>query len=143
MTRSVVCERVRAQVSLRLDGELSELERRMLESHLSRCAECSAYARDVETFTRLLGEAPLERPRFPVVVRRPRRASVGLMQVGGVAAAVAVVVLGFTAQFTGPRTSQRPSFEAPARYETRGELEREQQILAGGNTYDSGSGIPI
>ena len=37
---SVLCERSREWISLRLDGELSELAEKMLESHLARCAAC-------------------------------------------------------------------------------------------------------
>ena len=36
-----VCARVREQVSLELDGELSQLEQRMLAAHLERCAACA------------------------------------------------------------------------------------------------------
>ena len=39
-----VCSRVREQVSLELDGELSQLEQRMLGAHLERCGGCAAYA---------------------------------------------------------------------------------------------------
>ena len=34
------CDRARAWVSLRLDDEISELEERLLEAHLGRCAAC-------------------------------------------------------------------------------------------------------
>ena len=42
-----VCARVREQVSLELDGELSQLEQRMLGAHLERCGACATYAADV------------------------------------------------------------------------------------------------
>ena len=136
---SVVCERVRAQVSLELDGELSQLERRMMESHLARCPECHAYERDAAALTRLLREAPLERPLYPPVVRRPRRVSVARMQVG-VAAALAVAVLGVTLQMTGPepqRSSVLLSLDEPLKFETTTQLAREvKQIIAYQRAYD-------
>jgi len=137
--RPLVCERVRAQVSLQLDGELSELERRMVASHLARCPECHAYERDTAVLTRLLREAPLESSRYPVVVRRPQRVSVAHLQVG-VAAAVAVVVLGVAVQTAGLErqgSSSRSSLAAPVRYETYDELAREVQlILDNGRSFD-------
>ena len=137
--RPLVCERVRAQVSLQLDGELSELERRMVALHLARCPGCHAYERDTAMLTRLLREAPLESLRYPVVVRRPRRASVERMQVG-FAAALAVAVLGVAVQTAGPgrqSSSSQSSLRAPVRYETYDELAREVQlILDNGRSFD-------
>ena len=135
----MICERVRAQVSLQLDGELSELERRMVESHLARCPECCSYERGAAMLTRLLREAPLQPLTYPVVVRRPRRVSVARMQVG-VAAAVAVAVLGVAVQTAGLErqgSSSRSSLAAPVRYETYDELAREVQlILDNGRSFD-------
>ena len=91
-----VCRSVRAQVSLRLDSELSQLETRMLEVHLGRCASCSEYAADVERFTADLRSAPLEplvRPAF--VERGRRRLAHARLQGGAVAAAFAIVGTSF------------------------------------------------
>ncbi len=63
--RSLVCDRVRAQVSLGLDGELSQLETRMIAAHLSRCADCAAFEEDVRTFTSELRAAPMEQLEQP------------------------------------------------------------------------------
>src|SRR5207244_3574511 len=79
---AIVCERIRAQVSLELDGELSELERRMLSAHLDRCDDCSDYARDLSRITDDLRSAPLEQLTHPLVVQRLRRLSFPRMQVG-------------------------------------------------------------
>jgi anti-sigma factor RsiW len=137
--RPVVCERVRAQVSLVLDGELSELERRMMESHLARCGECSAFEQEAAAITRLLHEAPLEPIPYPFVVRRPRRAAFPAVQIGA-AAAFAVAVLGAAVQLTGigaPTPSALPSLQIPAHYETRDQLTREvHQIALDGRAYD-------
>ena len=109
---SVICERVRAQVSHQLDDELSQLERRMLAAHLERCSDCRSYADEVFAFTRTLREAPLESLERPLVLRRPRRASIGRLQVG-VAAGLAVAILGAASQFAASET-QSPSL---ARFE--------------------------
>ena len=42
-----LCARARFWASLRVDGELSELEGALLDAHLGRCADCSAYAAGV------------------------------------------------------------------------------------------------
>ena len=140
LTRSIVCDRVRAQISLGLDGELSELESRMLEAHVARCEECAAYEADVVSLTGLLREAPLEPLERPIVLRRPsRRVSIARMQVG-VAAALAVAVLGVVAQL-GPGQTEH-TFASPTKYATNEQLAREvKQIIANGKT--SGSTLPI
>jgi anti-sigma factor RsiW len=131
--RTVVCNRVREQISLRLDGELSQLESRMLAAHLRRCASCRAYEEDVTRFTDDLRSAPLERMSTPVVIRRPRRISALRLQ-AGVAAALAVAVLGAVSQVSAPESE--PSFVAPEHFPTSTQLEREvDQIIADGNTF--------
>jgi predicted anti-sigma-YlaC factor YlaD len=84
-----------------LDGELSQLEQRMVDSHLARCAGCRDFERDVREFTTQIREAPLESPRVPVLVRRARRATLGAANVS-VAAMLAVAVLGLVAQLGAP-----------------------------------------
>jgi anti-sigma factor RsiW len=144
VTRSIVCDRVRAQISLGLDGELSELESRMLESHVARCEECAAYEADVVSLTAWLREAPLEPLERPIVLRRPgRRVSVAGVQVG-VAAALAVAVLGVVAQL-GPGQTE-PAIASPTKYATYEQLSREvKQIIANGRTFQksSGSTLPL
>ncbi|MGH3137429.1 MAG: zf-HC2 domain-containing protein [Gaiellaceae bacterium] len=153
MVRPVVCERVRAQVSLQLDGELSELERRLMESHLTRCPSCGAFEQDVVSLTQSLRDAPLERSRNPVVVHAPRRVSFARIQ-GGVAAAVAVVAFGVAVQFAGSEPEQQlpatgSSLGASFHVETDDELAREvRQIIADGRAYDRrtknvGTAVPI
>ena len=101
----LVCERVRGQVSLMLDGELSQLEQRMVAAHLDRCADCCEFERSVSEFTGQLRSAPLESMRVPVVLRTARRATFSGAQVG-VAAMLVVAVLGVVSQL-GPTGSQR------------------------------------
>ncbi len=97
---SIVCERVRAQISLALDGELSRLEQAMVASHLDRCAACRAYRADVSAFTEMVREAPLERMGRQVQVRRPRRALSWPLQAGAAAALLAVAAFGLSAELS-------------------------------------------
>ena len=93
---SVLCERSREWISLRLDGELSELAEKMLESHLARCAACQAFESDVDVTSRLVRTAPLEHPEHPIALPHGRRRAF-MRPVGAVAATAAAVALGFTA----------------------------------------------
>ena len=95
-----VCVRVREQVSLELDGELSQLEQRMLKSHLDRCARCAAYASDVRDFTDRMRVAPHAVMQRPVVVRRRPSRTVRLQV--GVAAGFALAALGLGTQLAAP-----------------------------------------
>jgi predicted anti-sigma-YlaC factor YlaD len=129
---SLVCGRVREQVSLQLDNELSELERRMLDAHLARCADCAAYADDVRTFTVELREAPLLALERPVAVTRRGRYVAARLQLG-VAAALALAALGLGTQVASSTDSGDTSL---SRYEgtpnlspSRAVLDREQAIL--------------
>lgn len=126
-----VCTRVREQVSLELDGELSQLEQRMLDMHLERCPRCEAYAADVRDFTEQMRSAPQAFMRRPVVVRR-RSALSPLRLQTGIAAAFALAALGLGMQLA---SSPEPS-SSLARFEgqptlspPRSVLEHEQAIL--------------
>lgn len=92
-----VCDDVRSQISLDLDGELSTFERRILDSHLKRCEACRAFQADVSDISTALRAAPLERPSEQIRIPSLRRFHVGVWQVLAPAAvamiaAVAIVV---------------------------------------------------
>jgi predicted anti-sigma-YlaC factor YlaD len=55
-----LCARARSLASLRLDGEISELEAALLDAHLARCPDCAAYALGSSAATAALRAAPLE-----------------------------------------------------------------------------------
>jgi predicted anti-sigma-YlaC factor YlaD len=93
---SVLCERSREWISLRLDGELSELAEKMLESHLARCAACRTFESDVELTSRLVRTTPLERPEHPIALPHGRRRML-FRPVGAAAATAAAVALGLAA----------------------------------------------
>jgi anti-sigma factor RsiW len=126
-----VCTRVREQVSLELDGELSQLEQRMLAAHLERCPRCAAYAADVRDVTARIRNAPHAVMQRPVVVRRRRSLTTVRLQVG-VAAAFALAALGLGTQLAASTESQSSlsRFEGrPALNPSRGVFEQEQAIL--------------
>jgi hypothetical protein len=132
----VSCERVRGQVSLELDCELSQLERAMLAAHAVRCADCRAYRTEVRAFTRELRTAPLE--AAPAIsVRRYGRTVASRIQ-AGVAAAMALAVVGVGSQAVQSR-HDGASFSTlrVSHFESQQEIEREQQLIQGS---DAGSG---
>jgi anti-sigma factor RsiW len=128
---SVNCSRVRAQVSLQLDDELSQLESRMMSAHLARCHDCRLFAAEVEEFTLALRAAPPVPLGHPIAVRRPRRLSILRMQ-AGVAAVLAVVAVGLASQVT-PSSSNDPNQPewtvSVTRFPTRAETEHELALL--------------
>jgi predicted anti-sigma-YlaC factor YlaD len=85
------CERARMWASLQLDGELSELERALLDAHLVRCEACSVYVREVRAATEGLRAAELERPAHPITLPTRRRL-VRPVHVSAAAALLAVAV---------------------------------------------------
>lgn len=125
-----VCSRVREQVSLELDGELSQLEQRMLGTHLERCPRCAAYAADVRDVTERIRNAPRAVMQRPVVVRRRRPLTTVRLQVG-VAAALALAALGLGTQLASvePQGSLARFEGQPALNPPRSVFEQEQAIL--------------
>ncbi len=63
------CHRARAFASNALDGELSELERRLLERHRGECDACAAFSRDIAGVAELLRAAPQERYTVEILPR--------------------------------------------------------------------------
>jgi predicted anti-sigma-YlaC factor YlaD len=128
-THPVVCERVRVQVSLELDGELSQLERAMLAAHVLRCSDCRAYRSDVHAFTRALRAAALETAPA-VTVRRYRRSTAATRFQAGVAAAMAFAVVGVATQVVqGRPDGSSVSSIRVIHFQTQSELEREQALI--------------
>jgi hypothetical protein len=82
-----LCARARFWASLRVDGELSELEGALLDAHLVRCADCRVFQATAAGSAGLLRGAPLV-PPTPLRVDLPR--SPGRVLFGAAAAAVLV-----------------------------------------------------
>jgi predicted anti-sigma-YlaC factor YlaD len=90
------CERAREWASLRLDGELPEFHRGLLEAHLRGCVGCRDSVQTAEALTMALRSAAwLERPTHGIRLhessRRRSHARVRFVVAG--VAAVCVVVL--------------------------------------------------
>ena len=56
------CERARLWASLELDGELSEVERALLDEHAASCPACRTVRVDFGAVTTAIREAPLAEP---------------------------------------------------------------------------------
>jgi predicted anti-sigma-YlaC factor YlaD len=127
---SVACDRVRAQISLELDGEISQLERALVSAHLRRCADCHAFRERVRGFTTEFRAAPLVRPPADLHVRRPRRISVVARYQAGVAAAMALAIVGVAAEIAAPQRgdTQFRSIRV-VHYQSQNELEHELTLL--------------
>jgi predicted anti-sigma-YlaC factor YlaD len=95
----LLCERARRWASLRLDGELSELESALLDNHLGRCRSCSAFARGIEDVAAALAGARLERPAPLALVLPKRRLKGAWLQ--SAAASALVVAAGIAALVGG------------------------------------------
>jgi len=89
------CHRTRQHVSLRLDTEISELEEALVAGHLRQCAQCWAFAVDLEAITETLRTAPLAEPsaRFQLP-RRPSRFGVARAGTAAAAAITAAIAVG-------------------------------------------------
>jgi putative zinc finger protein len=106
------CDRARAWVSLRLDGEISEIEDALLDAHLRRCASCREFEESVRGAVVVLRAQPLEQIDHAVVVAGRRRVPVRLGAVASVAA-VAAAVVGVTT-VVSTQAWKTPSAHSPA-----------------------------
>jgi len=96
---SANCERARAWASLRLDGELSELEDALLTAHVRRCTACREYQEMVSAVVIVLRAQPVERVAHPLAVPSRRRAIVRPFAAAR-AAAIAAAIIGVTTVLT-------------------------------------------
>jgi len=98
--RPQICERAREWASLRLDGELSELERALLDAHTRRCAACEHYVAEIDAITASIRSAELERLPRPVVLplRRSFAWATRALQAGAATAAVLAITAGLALQ---------------------------------------------
>jgi acyl-CoA synthetase (AMP-forming)/AMP-acid ligase II len=105
-TPSHLCERARTWASLRADGELSELEGRLLAAHLGRCVPCRAFARRIDAVADVLRSARPARPATLTLVL-PRRSRTAIRVFQTAAATVAVVACGTLAAIVSPGNASR------------------------------------
>jgi anti-sigma factor RsiW len=127
--RGVLCERARSWAALAPDGELSELERKLLDSHLARCASCGRFALQVAALAAELREAALQPLPRPVALPVwHRRRAWGGVRAAGAAAAVAVMALGIASR--APLSGgDRESLQLPRVVDFSGGDRREMQTL--------------
>jgi hypothetical protein len=90
--RTTSCERARAAAALEVDGALSQLERAVLDAHVSRCTDCHAFRREIVALTAALREAPVEPFRAQLVLPYRWRVRTVAARAATVAAAAAVAV---------------------------------------------------
>ena len=88
-----LCERARLWASLRIDGELSELEGALLDAHLARCTGCSTIAAGFRDSTAALRGASLERVA-PVAINLPRSSRRPLALIAVAAGLVVATITG-------------------------------------------------
>ncbi len=108
VVRTSVCERARTWVSLSLDGELSELERRLLDAHIGHCPACSSFAAELEGVVEALRSTPLTPVPVGATSSGWRRRTITPVRVAGRAAAVAAAVAAGLAMFSLGAESVQP-----------------------------------
>ncbi len=111
------CDRVRAWVSVELDGELSQFEIALLRTHLAGCEDCRKFAAEARAITGELRAAPPERLDAPISLPRRRRGSFRSVQVAVAASAVAAVGLGSVLGSLGSRDAITARSAAPSALE--------------------------
>src|SRR5215831_16267257 len=105
-SRTWACDRARQAASLRLDGELSQLERALLDRHLERCPDCAAFADDAASFTSALRAAEPVRLEAPIRIPfRRRRAREVVRNSSAWVAAASVAATALLAVMTLPSQS--------------------------------------
>ena len=114
VTLGVRCERARQWASLRLDGELSALEGRLLERHLGVCGHCRSFEALMRSTTTLVRGTPaevptrrFEQPRRPLVRFPLERRRAALI------AAAALALGAFAGSLLERPATPEPTLEAP------------------------------
>lgn len=129
VSRGVLCERARSWAALAPDGELSELEQKLLDAHLARCAACSRFSVHVAAVTAGLRDAPLQPLPWPVSIPTRRRQPVyARVRTVGAAAAVALMALGIASRAPLSAGDQE-SFQPARVVDFSGGDEAEQRAL--------------
>lgn len=121
------CARAGQWVSLRLDSQLSDFEEVLLEAHLSRCADCRAFADAVAGLTGILRAVPAEEPCFSLQL--PQRRGARVHALGVAAGAAAAVVIALSGLVNPHLSSRAPVANIRAAHELMGLKERLLQQL--------------
>ena len=128
--RGILCERARSWAALAPDHELAELERKLLDAHLARCAGCNRFAERVATVAEALRREPLEQLSYPVSVPFWRRRAVySRFRTVGAAAAVAAMALGVAARAPLPSDDRNDGLHVPRAVLAGADERREQDEM--------------
>jgi putative zinc finger protein len=104
-----LCARARFWASLRVDGELSELESALLDSHLGRCAACREYEGGVTAATALLRADAPAIPAPVTIAAAPAPARFLLGAAAAVLVVLAAAVGGLVSRTVSPASSPSAS----------------------------------
>jgi hypothetical protein len=107
------CERARQWSSLRLDGELSELEGALLDKHLGTCGSCFAFDARLRATATSLRTTPPEPPRVRFQVPERTRVRFPASRRLAVAAIAAALALGSLVGSMLHRPAANPAPEGP------------------------------
>jgi predicted anti-sigma-YlaC factor YlaD len=107
------CERARQWSSLRLDGELSELEGALLEKHLETCVSCVSFAERLTATALSLRTTPSEAPRIRFEIPKRTRVPFPTSRRVAVAAIAAALGLGSLVGSMLHRPAGSPAPEGP------------------------------
>jgi predicted anti-sigma-YlaC factor YlaD len=128
------CERARQWSSLRLDGELSELEEALLARHLESCSDCLGFDGRLRSAARSLRETPPEPPLVPfrIPTRPRRRITVPTGRRAAVVAIAAALALGSLVGSQLNRPASSPGTDEPQLSQlTRSDMNQLRQIPRG------------
>jgi hypothetical protein len=120
-----LCARARFWVSLRIDGELSELEGALLDAHVARCPDCAAFAAGATTSTAALRALPMA-SHAPVSVALPASPKRVFAGVVAAAAVISIALLGGLGD--GSRSAQSGSVLAARSVAVVGSAETPDQL---------------
>jgi len=95
------CSRTRSLLSQRLDGAVSDVERRSIARHTARCADCRAFEAQSRWVTTELRAAPLLEPARGVVLTPVRMRRISSRLVGNVASIAALLTVSVGGWATG------------------------------------------
>lgn len=127
---SWACDRARHAASLRLDVELSQLERALLDRHLAHCPSCAAFASDVGAVTNVLRTAPLVPLDRPIALPLRRRVSFGVRRAGAWVGAASLAATAVLAMFALPTQRDRiPSATSGVYYMRSNQDLRDLRVL--------------
>lgn len=125
------CDRARGWAALAPDGELSQLEQRLLDAHVTCCAPCRFFAAEVAAIALELREAAHEAPERLVALPsvHVRRSFYARMHAVGAVAAVAAMAVGIATRAPLPRDEghSTPRVASPAQAEAA-ELQTIRQL---------------